>query len=174
MALAAISHRRRFWPPNLRPAIQPCPSNADHSCSPTSPTLAVDRSARTRTLDPSPPNPHSARGALARGHLTASPHPPSSRFPPLEVFVRRPPECAASFVSGRHPKTFTKADIMQCSKLRTRHQGYSITSSATSSNSRGISRSSDLAVLRLITSSNLVGCSTGRSPGFAPFKTLPT
>jgi hypothetical protein len=59
MALAAISHRRQFWPPNLRPAIQPCPSNADHSCSPTSPTLAVDRSARAQPLDPSPPNPHS-------------------------------------------------------------------------------------------------------------------
>jgi len=27
-----------------------------------------------------------------------------------------------------------------------------------------------LAVLRLITSSNFVGCSTGRSAGFAPFK----
>ena len=31
------------------------------------PTLAVDPSAPTRPLDPSPPNPHSARGALARG-----------------------------------------------------------------------------------------------------------
>src|SRR5262245_11466016 len=51
---------------------------------------------------------------------------------------------------------------------------HSITSSATSSRSRGISRLSDLAVLRLITSSYLVGCSTGRSPGFAPFKILPT
>jgi hypothetical protein len=33
------------------------------------------------------------------------------RFPPLEVFVRRPPEFAAPSVSGRHPKTFTIADI---------------------------------------------------------------
>src|SRR5262249_15241862 len=51
---------------------------------------------------------------------------------------------------------------------------HSITSSATSSRSRGISRFSDLAVLRLMTSSYLVGCSTGRSAGFAPFKILPT
>src|SRR5262249_44780212 len=51
---------------------------------------------------------------------------------------------------------------------------HSITSSATSSRSRGISRLSDRAVLRLMTSSYLVGCSTGRSAGFAPFKILPT
>src|SRR5262249_54031202 len=51
---------------------------------------------------------------------------------------------------------------------------HSITSSATSSRSRGISRLSDLAVLRLMTSSYLVGCSTGRSAGFAPCKILPT
>src|SRR5262245_39602545 len=31
-----------------------------------------------------------------------------------------------------------------------------------------------LAVLRLITSSNVVGCSTGRSPGFAPLRILST
>jgi hypothetical protein len=35
---------------------------------------------------------------------------PKSRFPPLEVFVRRPPECAAAFGGGRHPKTFTKRE----------------------------------------------------------------
>src|SRR5215831_18324343 len=29
------------------------------------------------------------------------------RFPPLEVFRRRPPEYRAITVSGRHPKTFT-------------------------------------------------------------------
>ena len=35
-------------PPILRPSIQPCRSNADHSCPPTSSTVAVDRVARTR------------------------------------------------------------------------------------------------------------------------------
>src|SRR5437660_7302616 len=44
------------------------------------------------------------------------------------------------------------------------------TSSATSRRSRGISRLRALAVLRLMTSSYLAGCSTGRSAGFAPFK----
>src|SRR5262249_24304896 len=32
------------------------------------------------------------------------------RFPPLEVFRRRPPVRAAPSVSGWHPKTFTLAD----------------------------------------------------------------
>ena len=39
-------------------------------------------------------------------------HVPPSRFPPLEVFRRRPPVRAARFVSGRHPKTFTSPDIL--------------------------------------------------------------
>jgi hypothetical protein len=30
-----------------------------------------------------------------------------------------------------------------------------------------------LAVLRLITNSNFVGCTTGRSPAFSPFKMRP-
>src|SRR3954470_8567557 len=50
---------------------------------------------------------------------------------------------------------------------------HSITSSARASNEGGISRPSALAVLRLITSSNLVGCRTGRSPGLAPLRILP-
>src|SRR5262249_3265472 len=51
---------------------------------------------------------------------------------------------------------------------------HSITSSATSSRSRGISRLRNLAVLRLMTNSYLIGCSMGRSAGLAPFKILPT
>src|SRR5207245_3723757 len=45
--------------------------------------------------------------------------------------------------------------------------GYSITWSARPSTGGGIFRPSAFAVLRLITSSNLVGCSTGRSAGLA-------
>jgi hypothetical protein len=45
---------------------------------------------------------------------------------------------------------------------------YSITSSARTSSPVGNSIPSALAVLRLITSSNLVGCTTGRSAGFSP------
>ena len=49
-----------------------------------------------------------------------------------------------------------------------------ITFSARIITTGGIVRPSALAVFRLITSSNLVGCSTGRSAGLAPFRILST
>jgi hypothetical protein len=49
-----------------------------------------------------------------------------------------------------------------------------ITSSARPSSDGGMVRPSALAVLRLMTSSNFVGCSTGRSAGLAPFRILST
>src|SRR5215475_9201290 len=48
------------------------------------------------------------------------------------------------------------------------------TRSALASTFGGIIRPICLAVLRLITNSNFVGCSTGRSAGLAPFKILST
>jgi hypothetical protein len=51
---------------------------------------------------------------------------------------------------------------------------HSITSSARARSDSGMVSPSALAVVRLITSSNLVGCSTGKSPGFAPRKILST
>ena len=51
---------------------------------------------------------------------------------------------------------------------------YSITSSAMASTPGGMVRPSAFAVLRFITNSNLVGCSIGRSDGFAPRKILST
>src|SRR5262249_51448428 len=56
-------------------------------------------------------------------------------------------------------------------EIATRH---SITSSARASSVGGTSRPRALAVFRLITSSNFVGCSTGRSAGFVPCKILCT
>jgi hypothetical protein len=56
-----------------------------------------------------------------------------------------------------------------CPKAR-----YSITLSARSTRPAGISCPIALAVLRLITNSNVVGCSTGRSAGFAPLSILAT
>src|SRR5262245_26896450 len=47
---------------------------------------------------------------------------------------------------------------------------HSITSSARASSDAGMSKPSALAVLRLITSSNLVGACTGRSAGFSPLR----
>ena len=52
--------------------------------------------------------------------------------------------------------------------------GHSIIWSARDSTDGGIVRPRVLAVLRLITSSNFVGCSTGRSPGLAPLRILST
>ena len=51
---------------------------------------------------------------------------------------------------------------------------HSMISSARASSDCGIESPSALAVLRLMTSSNLVGCSMGRSAGFAPFRILST
>src|SRR5262249_34468701 len=51
---------------------------------------------------------------------------------------------------------------------------YSITSSARASSVDGISRPRAFAVVMFMTRSNLVGCSTGRSAGFAPRRILST
>ncbi len=58
-----------------------------------------------------------------------------------------------------------------CTATRERAQKrYSITSSAVASRVGGTVRPSDLAVLRLITSSYLSGSCTGRSAGFSPLR----
>src|SRR5262249_24940835 len=51
---------------------------------------------------------------------------------------------------------------------------HSITLSVRASSVGETSRPSALAVIRLMTRSNLVGCSTGISPGFAPRRILST
>src|SRR5262249_45484105 len=51
---------------------------------------------------------------------------------------------------------------------------YLMTLSALASTFGGIVRPICLAFFKLITSSNLVGCSTGRSAGFAPLRILST
>jgi hypothetical protein len=51
---------------------------------------------------------------------------------------------------------------------------YSISSSASDINDAGIVSPSAFAVVRLMMNSNFVGCSTGRSPGFAPRRILST
>src|SRR6266446_5991519 len=53
---------------------------------------------------------------------------------------------------------------------RSEERRHSITSSARASSVAGTSRPSALAVLRLTTSSYLVGACTGRSAGFSPFR----
>src|SRR5262245_32699398 len=56
----------------------------------------------------------------------------------------------------------------QCDELAAAH--YSITSSTLASSCGGTSRPSALAVCRLMTNSNFVDCSTGRSAGLAPLR----
>ncbi len=57
---------------------------------------------------------------------------------------------------------------------RSKPRLHSITLSARASNIGEMSRPSTLAALRLMTRSNLVGCSTGSSLGFAPLRILST
>src|SRR5215510_11167894 len=60
------------------------------------------------------------------------------------------------------------------SRIAAKGRAYSITSSARASREGGTVIPRALAVLRLITRSNLIGCSTGRSVGFAPLRILST
>ena len=62
------------------------------------------------------------------------------------------------------------SELMQCSNW----DRYSITSSVIRRNSRVIVSPSSFAVFKLMTSSNLVGCSTGSSEGLAPLRILST
>src|SRR6516165_9467989 len=70
----------------------------------------------------------------------------------------------------RHVRFVPKADKVHRSKKRC----YSITSSAIESSPGGIVRPSALAVLRLMTNSNLVDRIIGKSAGLAPFRILAT
>ncbi len=64
---------------------------------------------------------------------------------------------------------WAKSRLMHCSK----ESLYSITSSAIESKFSGTSMPSALAVVRLMTRSNLFDCSTGSSAGLAPLRMLP-
>jgi len=66
-------------------------------------------------------------------------------------------------------KHWRRSETPLCARSR-RWSVYSITSSAVASSLSGTVRPSALAVLRLITSSNLVGAWTGRSLGLAPLR----
>jgi hypothetical protein len=69
---------------------------------------------------------------------------------------------------SRYVRLVPKADIRIAAK-----SSYSITSSARASNVGGISKPIALAALRLITSSNFVGWTTGRVAGFSPLRRRP-
>src|SRR5262249_59574290 len=99
--------------------------------------------------------------------------------PPEKVGVdRRVPGLNADKSEPRHLRLLRarrewprRCTAKQCDELAPPH---SITSSASVSRLSEILRPSALAVVRLMTRSNLVGCSIGSSPGFAPRKILST
>ena len=86
---------------------------------------------------------------------------------------------AGPAMSASHPKRPSAMKMRSVAKGHNQTHAvqqtaiYSITSSAVASSAVGIVRASILAVLRLITKSNLVGCKTGNSAGLAPPKILP-
>src|SRR5262249_52903500 len=76
---------------------------------------------------------------------------------------------------AHHERPRSRRAAEQGDELAPLHlRGHSITSSARASTFDGTVIPSALAVVRLITSSNLVGCSTGMSPGFVPRRILST
>ena len=88
-------------------------NGSNHLGSNQIPTLTTKRScAATPSINAlnrvgCPRAPHRRRSNPHRARCTIASHFP--RFRPLEGFVRRPPECLAPSVRGRHPKPFTKA-----------------------------------------------------------------
>src|SRR5262245_54336291 len=104
-------------------------------------------------------------------------------FPPTHFFGLRNLHRACMLNLGYHWTGYLFYRLKKSSrhKVRTAHfthayrlTAYRITLSALASTFGGIVRPICFAVLRLMTSSNFVGCSTGRSAGFVPFRILST
>ena len=81
-------------------------------------------------------------------------------------------ECGSIFSNGTSLE-MASPGARRRNKLKV-PKGHSITSSAATSRVCGTVRPSAFAVLRLMTKSNLVGCSTGNSVGLAPLRIRPT
>src|SRR5262249_24709823 len=79
---------------------------------------------------------------------------------------------ALALLRERHERPRDRCSAEKRDELAAPH--HSITSSARASSVGGISMPRIRAVSALITSSNLVGCTTGRSAGFVPLRMRPT
>jgi hypothetical protein len=123
-------------------------------------------------------HPHVSRKALDHSFSGIAPYPELIR---QRGFVRcgsiasfRP--CVDHFrctpISRRFLSPSACLKCATCGLLR-RTRAYSITSSASICIETGTSIPSALAVFKLMTSSNFVGCSTGRSAGFLPIRIWP-
>jgi len=92
----------------------------------------------------------------------------SEKAPCEHMFSALPPKADVA-QRGRHVRFRANKSLMH----RSKRQLYSITSSgALQQRCRQLRRQSAFAVFKLITSSNLVGCSTGRSAGFRTLENL--
>src|SRR6476660_4883705 len=93
----------------------------------------------------------------------------------IAVYASQPPSPVAtqhSLPIGRY--SLLGPDLHRLDRTSFAWRTHSITSSAMASRPGGNTIPRDLAVLRLITSSNLDGCCTGRSAGLAPLRILST
>ena len=125
-------------------------------------------------------------GGIGRGPAGVDPHVAADGPAQLLQPLQERPDAGLKFriVRGRgqeyadapHPLGLLRARRERPRRRRAAEQRdelaplHSITSSARASSVGGTSRPSALAVLRLMTSSNLVGCCTGRSAGFSPLR----
>lgn len=172
---AAWRAPRRRWPSLHLSAPSPaetrtrtCPRCGARSRG-SQPRRAGDRSAPWRTARNrrGPPWDRGRRQSTLRRHsrLLAPCRNAPAGHPPDRQDVPCPPPTQRRPRSSEHPvgRGQVRAPIDQW-----------ITSSARTSTVCGIVRPSALAVFRLITSSNLFGCSTGRSAGLAPLRILST
>ena len=102
---------------------------------------------------------------------------PATVGPWAAIFRALPPRdhgIPQKLSSGKAREPACSADLLLPGHGRAPLGRYWITSSARCNSDCGIVSPRAFAVLRLITSSNLVGCSTGRSAGLAPFRILST
>src|SRR5262249_16851449 len=82
---------------------------------------------------------------------------------------------ALALLRARRERPSNRSATEKCDELAALQcRDHSITSSARSRKDSGSLRPSALATVRLTTSSNFVGCSTGSSPAFAPRRILST
>ena len=115
--------------------------------------------------------------AEAAEAATAAVAEPASPEPTDAVVVDETPVAVASvehvpaaLLRSRRQRPRSRRAAEQRDELAADH---SITSSARASRDGETIRLRALAALRLITNSNLVGCKTGRSAGFSPFRIRP-
>src|SRR5262249_32806138 len=109
---------------------------------------------------------------IAGGQENDPHHDANGRDTPITLKFWQSRHCRSP-VGGRGDECGS-APYSICRRRATHAPHHLITSSARASTEGGIVRPRVLAVLRLMTSSNLVGCSTGRSAGLAPFRILST